>query len=74
MILVNIELRQKYFVHVLWHHEISEEDQYVKHHRKVIDPLDNYSNEEQKVKDFCSAVFTLQLIEEYKEFFAKEAA
>lgn len=71
MILINIELREKYFVHVLWQHEIEEGDEYAKNHRKVIDPLDDYSNEEQKIKDFCSAVFTPQLIEEYKQFIAQ---
>ena len=71
MILENIELRQKYFVHVLWHYDFSEKDKYVKYHRKVINPLDDYSNEEQKVKDFCNAVFTPQLVEEYEQFVAE---
>ena len=73
MQLKNIEVRQKYYVHVLWESILNEDNEYILH-RKVIDPLTDYSGEEQSVQDLCAATFTPGLVKEYEELLAAQAA
>jgi hypothetical protein len=73
MQLKNIEVRQKYYVHVLWESILNEDNEYILH-RKVIDPLTDYSGEDRSVQNFCAATFTPELVKEYEEFLAAQAA
>ena len=61
-------------VHVRVDNIIYKDDEEISrtHTRYVISPLDDFSNEDEKVKAVCSSVFTAEIKSLYSEFIANK--